>query len=103
MLIHDFSYETVFHYLRSGLTGFSTEQVDRLENYVLTLGIRGKSSYSKMFVRMPKGYDAEELEALLTDDDMWSKYHEKAVKRASDFGMEAYVKEIEKLILAERR
>lgn len=41
---------------------------------------------------------AEELEALLTDDDMWSKYHEKAVKRASDFGMEAYVKEIEKLI-----
>lgn len=41
---------------------------------------------------------AEELEALLTDDDMWSKCHEKAVKRASDFGTEAYVREIEKLI-----
>lgn len=64
MLIHDFSYETVFHYLRSGLTEFSTEQIDRLENYVLALGIRGKSSYGKMFARMPKGYDAEEMEAL---------------------------------------
>ncbi len=64
MLIHDFSYETVFHYLRSGLTDFSMEQIDKLENYVLALGIRGKSNYSKMFVRMPKGYDAEELEEL---------------------------------------
>lgn len=64
MLIHDFSYETVFHYLRSGLTDFETEQIDRLENYVLTLGICRKSSYSRMFSRMPKGYDAEDLEAL---------------------------------------
>lgn len=64
MLIHDFSYETVFHYLRSGLTDFSMEQIDRLENYVLSLGIRGESSYSRMFTRMPKGCDAEELEQL---------------------------------------
>ncbi len=64
MLLYDFSYETVFHYLRSGLTEFSAEQIDRLENYVLSLGIRGKSTYGRMFARMPKGYDAEDLEEL---------------------------------------
>lgn len=64
VIIYDFSYETVFHYLRSGLTDFSMEQIDKLENYVLSLGIRGKSSYGKRFVRMPDGYDAEDLEEL---------------------------------------
>ena len=41
---------------------------------------------------------AEELEKLLQDEDAWTVYQEKAVKRASDFGMEAYVEAIEKLI-----
>ncbi len=64
MLSKDFSYETVFHYLRSGLTGFTMEEIDRLENYVLALGIRGKSKYAKSFVRMPGNTDAEQLEEL---------------------------------------
>lgn len=80
MLIHDFSYETVFHYLRSGLTDFETEQIDRLENYVLTLGICRKSSYSRMFARMPKGYDAEDLEALnLMREEMMEQLDRKSV------------------------
>lgn len=41
---------------------------------------------------------AEELEKLLQDEATWIAYQKKAVKRASDFGMEAYVEEIEKLI-----
>ena len=41
---------------------------------------------------------AGELEKLLTDDGKWAMYQKKAVKRAADFGMEAYVAEIEKLI-----
>ncbi len=64
ILVNDFSYETVFHYLRSGLTGFTKEQTDQLENYVLALGIRGKRSYSRMFARMPGNMEAEELEEL---------------------------------------
>ena len=64
MLVKDFSYETVFHYLRSGLTGFTREQVDRLENYVLALGIRGKKNYEKMFVRMPGNMGTEQLEEM---------------------------------------
>lgn len=41
---------------------------------------------------------AEELEKLLTDEAVWKSYQAKAVKRACDFGMEAYVEEIQKLI-----
>lgn len=51
MLIKDFSYETVFHYLRCGLTGFIPEEVDVLERYILAFGIRGKRAYGKQFVR----------------------------------------------------
>lgn len=64
MLVRDFSYETVFHYLRSGLTGFTREQIDRLENYVLALGIRGKRNYERMFTRMPGNMGAEQLEEM---------------------------------------
>lgn len=35
-------YESVFRYLKTGLTGIATEDVDMLENYVLAWGIRGK-------------------------------------------------------------
>ena len=41
---------------------------------------------------------AEELERLLQDEATWTAYQKKAVKRASDFGMEDYVEAIEKLI-----
>lgn len=51
MLIKDFSYETVFHYLRCGLTGFTPEEVDVLERYILAFGIRGKRAYGRQFVR----------------------------------------------------
>jgi len=37
----NWSYEAVFRYLKSGLTGIEPERIDRLENYVLACGIRG--------------------------------------------------------------
>lgn len=52
--IQDFSYESVFHFLRSGLTGISPEDVDKLENYVVSFGIRGKAKWSKAFTRKNK-------------------------------------------------
>ncbi|MEW9096629.1 MAG: helicase-exonuclease AddAB subunit AddB [Clostridiaceae bacterium] len=36
------SYESVFRYLKTGLTDLSEEEIDILENYVLANGIRGK-------------------------------------------------------------
>ncbi|ANX02045.1 helicase-exonuclease AddAB subunit AddB [Thermoclostridium stercorarium subsp. leptospartum DSM 9219] len=37
----NWSYEAVFRYLKSGLTGIEQDRIDRLENYVLACGIRG--------------------------------------------------------------
>lgn len=64
IVLYDFSYETVFHFLRCGLADFSPEEIDRLENYVLALGIKGKKKWDQAFVRkadfcMPPGLDGE--------------------------------------------
>ena len=57
----DFSYRSVFHYLRSGLTGFDREDTDRLENYVLAYGIDRKRKWLSPFTAVPEE-GAEELE-----------------------------------------
>ena len=49
MYIYDFSYETVFHYLRSGLSDLAREDIDLLENYVLKTGMRGYRRWSRLF------------------------------------------------------
>ena len=49
IIAQNFSYETVFHYLRSGLADFSREEVDELENYALAAGIRGRKKWSDIF------------------------------------------------------
>lgn len=41
MIVENFSYESVFRMLRCGLNDISTEEADRLENYVIAMGIRG--------------------------------------------------------------
>lgn len=51
IVLFDFSYESVFHYLRCGLADFQTDEIDRLENYVLALGIKGKRKWSQIFTR----------------------------------------------------
>lgn len=53
ILLRNFSYESVFHFLRCGLADFTREEVDRLENYVLAMGIKGKSRWQQVFVRLP--------------------------------------------------
>ena len=41
LYIKDFSYDTVFHFLRSGMADISREEIDELENYVIRTGARG--------------------------------------------------------------
>jgi len=41
IFIENWSYEAVFSYLKSGMTGIDQDSIDRLENYVLACGIRG--------------------------------------------------------------
>ena len=41
MAEQSFSYESVFRFLRTNLAGFTYEEIDELENYVIGLGIKG--------------------------------------------------------------
>lgn len=66
VVIQEYSYEAVFHFLRCGMAGVSPDETDRLENYCLTMGIRGKKAWTGKFTRRMKRQDeeAQELEAL---------------------------------------
>lgn len=61
MIDEDFSYETVFRYLRSGFSGITTEEADLLENYCLALGVRGIKKYSEKWIRFAKNQTEDEL------------------------------------------
>ncbi len=61
LFILDFSYESVFRYLRSGLAGFMPEEVDILENYCIAAGIRGREKWSRQFIKKP-AYLQEDLD-----------------------------------------
>ena len=45
----DYSYETVFRLLRSGLSGLTQDQIDRLENYCLKRGIASRKRWETAF------------------------------------------------------
>ena len=60
IVLQDFSFESVFHYLRTGLTGVSAEDVDRLENYVRRFGIRGQKRWSSIFIYKEEDKEGEE-------------------------------------------
>lgn len=59
LFVRDFDYESVFRYLRCGLVDMDEEQVDKLENYVLALGIKRYGRWKKSWDRL---YTKEKLE-----------------------------------------
>lgn len=46
---YDFSYQSIFRFLRSGLCGLTDTDIDMLENYVLAKGIRGRKRWSEQW------------------------------------------------------
>ncbi len=52
--VNRYSYDSVMNFLRLGFVDFKREEIDRFENYILALGIRGKSLYESGFTRMSK-------------------------------------------------
>ena len=51
----DFSYESVMRYLRTGLVSQERTMVDRLENYILAMGIRGGKRFRETWERTYRG------------------------------------------------
>ena len=61
VITEDYSYESVFRYLRSDILQLDREEIDQLENYVLMYGIKGHNQWGNVFVRKPESMDASEL------------------------------------------
>lgn len=59
-----YSIDSVFRYLRCGMSDITSEETDQLENYCLALGIRGYKKWSEKWVRIYQGMDPEEMEYL---------------------------------------
>ena len=84
MIEENFSYETVFRYLRSGFSGITTSEADTLENYCLALGIRGIKKYSEKWIRFSKNQTEEELAAI---NQIRNRFYE-SVKDAAEILMD---------------
>ena len=64
MAEQNFTYESVFRFFRTGLTGISYEDVCAMENYVVGLGIKGYKKWQERWIRRLKGMKEEDLERL---------------------------------------
>ena len=60
----NFSYESVFRFLRTNLSGFTWDEVDTLENYCIGLGIKGYKRWQEKWIRRLSNTKEEELEKL---------------------------------------
>lgn len=60
----DYTYESVFRYLRCGMSDLQPEEVDMLENYVLALGIRGFKRWGERWIRLYRGMPGEDIEII---------------------------------------
>lgn len=47
----NYTYDSMFRYLRTGLTGLSDENIDILDNYCLAVGIKGRKQWSTQWCR----------------------------------------------------
>lgn len=61
VILRDFSYESVFRYLRSGYTLADASEVDVLDNYLLATGIRGRKPVVREIYKTLPGYGPEDF------------------------------------------
>lgn len=64
MAEQSFSYESVFRFLRTNLAGFTYEEIDELENYVIGLGIKGYKHWQEKWTRKLRGMNQEDLDKM---------------------------------------
>ncbi len=64
MVEQNFTYDSVFRFLRTDMTGFSHYEVDCMENYVLALGIKGYKKWQAVWVRQLPAVKGDALDVL---------------------------------------
>lgn len=60
----DYSYDSVFRFLRCGFSRLEDCEIDELENYILATGIRGRNVWKRKWNRLPRGGKEERIEIL---------------------------------------
>lgn len=61
MVTKNYTYESVFRFLRTGLAGFSPDETDTLENYIIALGLKGYKKWQEPWIRRMNGMKEPEL------------------------------------------
>lgn len=78
VVIQNFTYESVFRFLRTGLTDFAPETIDFVENYVCAAGIRGYSSWKEEWEGKTRTIPETDLPAL-------NKFRQEFVEKMAPF------------------
>lgn len=86
IFVENWSYESVFRYLKTGLTGIAEDKIDRIENYVLACGIRGSrwtgSEDWTMIPELLSGENDQDLKEFFNDINNTRR---EIIKPLSDF------------------
>ena len=87
--LRNWSYESVFKYLKSGLTGISSREIDILENYVLANGIKGFKWTGELHHNEPESEEEDNEEVIDPIDIMLKvrepliRFHKKIINKKS--------------------
>ncbi|MCR4656013.1 MAG: PD-(D/E)XK nuclease family protein [Lachnospiraceae bacterium] len=63
----NYSYPSIIRYLRSYMTDLPMERIDRLDNYIISQGIRGRKRWHERFIKRSGSISEEELSRLEAD------------------------------------
>ena len=112
MAEQNFSFESVFRFLRTGYAGFEAEEIDELENYCLALGVKGFAKWQERWIRRSRDMTEEELERVnhlrvmlveLVDDLVFVlKQKKKTVRDITEALYDFLVREKMQLVLKEQ-
>ena len=98
-----YPYDTMFRYLRTGLTGISSHDIDMLENYCLAVGIRGSRAWHEPWKKkMKRSTYQPELETLnaLREQIMAPFLNLEAVLKDKEANVRAYVTAVYEFVTA---
>ena len=76
----NFSYESVFRFLKTGLLSFESEEIEILENYVIAFGIRGYGAWSEPFMGRRSSMKEEDLQKI-------NEIRERFIEQIKDFAL----------------
>lgn len=74
----NYTYESVFRFMRTGLCDFTSDEIDMMDNYCLAVGIKGFKKWDEKWTRRTKDMDGSELETL-------NAYRERFISKMIEF------------------